>query len=65
MKFPNFTFEGGRKQKTTNFSFSFKIWLKPGSKNPTVEQFFLWLLRGHICVLRQRANTKLLYTKEV
>ena len=21
---------------TTNFSFSFKIWLEPGSKNPTV-----------------------------
>ena len=26
MKFPNFTFEGGRNQITTNFSFSFKIW---------------------------------------
>ena len=36
VKFPNFTFEGGRKQMTTNFSFSFKIWLEPGSKNPTV-----------------------------
>ena len=36
MKFPYFTFEGGRKQMTTNFSFSFKIWLEPGSKNPTV-----------------------------
>ena len=36
MKFPNFTFEGGRKQMTTNFSFSFKIWLEPSSKNPTV-----------------------------
>ena len=26
MKFPNFTFEGGRRQKTTNLSFSFQIW---------------------------------------
>ena len=36
MKFPNFTFEGGRNQMTTNFFFSFKIWLEPGSKNLTV-----------------------------
>ena len=41
MKFPNFMFEGGRKQKTTRgpeddkFFFLFKILLKPGSKNPT------------------------------
>ena len=40
VKFPNFTFEGGHKQKTTIFSFSFKIWLKPGGKNPTVGEFF-------------------------
>ena len=49
VKFPNFTIEGGRKQTTTNFSFSFKIWLKLDSKNPTVGEFFLWLLRGGIC----------------
>ena len=36
MKLPYFTFEGGRKQMTTIFSFSFKIWLELGSKNPTV-----------------------------
>ena len=36
MKFSNFTFEGGRNQMMTNFSFSFKIWLEPGSKNRTV-----------------------------
>ena len=36
MKFPNFTFEGRRNQVTRNFSFSFKIWLEPGSKSPTV-----------------------------
>ena len=40
MKFPNFTFKGGRKQTTTNFSSSFKIWLELGSKNPTVGEFF-------------------------
>ena len=65
VKFPNFTFEGGRKQTTTNFSFSFKTWLEPGSKNPTVGEFFLSLERTYLCVFRQRANTKLLYTKEV
>ena len=66
MKFRNFTFERERKQTTTNVSFSFKIWLKPGSKNPTVGEFFsLALERTYLCVFRQRANTKLLYTKEV
>ena len=28
MKFPNFTFEGGRRQTTTNFSLSFQIWIR-------------------------------------
>ena len=44
MKFLNFTFKGGRNQMTTNFSFSFKIWLEPASKNPTVGA--LW----NICI---------------
>ena len=66
VKYPNFTIEGGRKQTTTNFSFSFKIWLELDSKNPTVGEFFsLALERTYLCVFRQRANTKLLYTKEV
>ena len=66
VKFPNFTFERGRKQTTTNVSFSFEIWLLSGSKNPTVGDFFsLALERTYLCVSRQRANAKLLYTKEV
>ena len=62
VKFPNFTIEGGRKQTTTNFSFSFKIWLEPGSKNPTVGEISLWLLRGHICVSFDNARTLNCYT---
>ena len=62
VKFPNFTIEGGRKQTTTNFSFSFKIWLELDSKNPTVGEFFLWLLRGHICVSFDNARTLNCYT---
>ena len=62
VKFPNFTIEGGRKQRTTNFSFSFKIWLELDSKNPTVGEFFLWLLRGHICVSFDNARTLNCYT---
>ena len=27
------------------------------SKNPTVGEFFLWLLRGHICVSFDNART--------
>ena len=60
VKFPNFTIEGGRKQTATNFSFSFKIWLEPGSKNPTVGEFFL--LRGHICVSFDNVRTLNCYT---
>ena len=39
MKFPNFTFEGGRRQTTTNFFFLF-LNLESGSKNPTAGEFF-------------------------
>ena len=38
MKFPNFTFEGGRRQTTTNFSKFLN--LESGSKNPTAGEFF-------------------------
>ena len=41
LKFPNLTFEEGRKRTTANFSFSFKIWPEPGSQNPTAGECFL------------------------
>ena len=48
MKFPNFTFEGGHKQTTTNFFFFFN--LESGSQNPTAGEFFsLALERTYLC----------------
>ena len=50
MKFPNFTFEEGRKQTTTYFYF-LCFNLESGSKNPTAGEFlFPWLFIGNICV---------------
>ena len=37
VKLPNFTFEGGRKKTTTNFTFSFSV--NSVSKNPPVGEF--------------------------
>ena len=48
MKFPNFTFEGGRGQTTTNFCFLF-LNLESGSKNPTAGEFFSLVLRTYLC----------------
>ena len=39
MKLPNFTFEGGRKKTTTNFTFSFSVNLESESKNPPAGEF--------------------------
>ena len=50
MKFPNFTFEGGRRQTTTIFSFSFLIWnrevrirLQQNFFFSGLEDIFVWL----------------------
>ena len=49
MKFPiNFTFEGGRRQTTTIFSFSYSIWNR-AVRIRLQENFFFWSW-GHICV---------------
>ena len=48
MKFPNFTFEGGHKQTTTNFFFFFN--LESGSQNPIAGEFFsLAFERTYLC----------------
>ena len=63
MKFPNFTFEGGRKQTTKNFSYYYKLFkFGISSKNPTVGEFLfsVALKRIHLCGFRQRANINLL-----
>ena len=55
VKFPNFTFEGGRKRRQIFLS---HLNLESSSKNPTVGKFlFLCLLRGHICVAYDNAWT--------
>ena len=56
VKFPNFTFEGGRKQNTTNFSIS--LILESGGKNPTAGEFIcLALERTNIFVAFDNART--------
>ena len=55
MKFPNFTFEGRRKQTTTNLSF-FSLNLESGSKNPTAGEFFSLALERALCGFQQRAK---------
>ena len=55
MKCPDLSFEGGRKQTMTNFSFFLN--LESGSKNPTAgEYLFMWLVRGHIYVAFENAQ---------
>ena len=59
MKFPNFTFERGRKQKKTNFSFSFKIRNQAVRIRLQENVFPLAPERTYLCGFRQRASTKL------